>query len=295
MKASQEEILAVLKRAQNNFVKQYYQIALDDYLWLEQQLEDDPQNLPVIWLELSWCYYLLRQYDQALTYLQKALQASNLTPKQKFDCLRLSGFCYEYLGNPDKAIAFLQDALRVDVEETGKRFAYFELGKLFFVQNLTGEGKPYLEKALSLFGEEEQQYRQTAQYYLGFIAFFERENQAAEQYFTGLIRNGNSAAMQASGHFGLAHLQYHQKDFAGLKKRCQTIMELDPNFHDKETAAFFLCRSFVQLEEWEALEKFLPNLIEGYPEGRYKAAYPTLRKALAEREIPEIFRNGGES
>jgi len=286
-----EDLLRTLEEAQAAFAKQEYRLALARYQWVERHIQDDPENLPVIQIEIGWSHYLLQEYPDAIRYFAKALQSPRLNPTQRFDCLRLSGFSYEFAGDPEKASAFLQDALAQEVEETLKRYTYFELGKICFAQRRLAEAKAPLLKARQLFGAGEapageREYLQTTLYYLGFIAFFEGDPGEAEKLFREYVEKAPDLKSQAPGYFGLAHLFYERKEYPALLDVCDKILHLDADFYDKETLAFFLCRGYLELQMWEELEMFLPNLIETYPEGRYQAAYPQLQWALRHRRLP---------
>jgi tetratricopeptide (TPR) repeat protein len=283
---TKEQILKTLKEAQNAFVKQDYQAALEKYQWVEKHIQDDPENLPIIWIEIGWSYYLLQDFIPAIQFLQKAIKYPQLNKKQLFDCLRLIGFSYEYSGNTDKAIAYLQDAVSRKVEDDLKRYVYFELGKIFFARNLTKEAKPYLEKAQTLFTGEDSEYKQTTIYYLGFIAFFEGENTNAELLFREYIQQAPNPKAQAPGVFGLAHIFYDRKEYDVLLDVCNKIIHLDPDFYDRETLGYFLCRAYMELQMWDELEVFLDNLMQTHPEGRYKDAYPQLKWAMKNRKLP---------
>jgi tetratricopeptide (TPR) repeat protein len=179
---TKEQILKTLKEAQNAFTNCDYRAALEKYQWVEKHIQDDPENLPVIWIEIGWSYYLLQDFIPAIQFLEKAIKSPHINEKQLFDCLRLIGFSYEYSANTDKAIAFLQDAINRDVEDDLKRYVYFELGKIFFAQNLTREAKPYLEKANALFIAEDHEYPRSTTWAL---SLFLREKTPTQNFFSG--------------------------------------------------------------------------------------------------------------
>lgn len=282
MEPTKDDIIAVLKRAQEASMAQNHKDALPDYLWVETHIQDDPENLPFVWLEIGWAYYALNNFRQTIVYLEKASQSSQLVPRQVVDCMRLIGFCHLNLGNTDKAVAYLQDALLQKVEKIDLRHIYFELGKIFFGLNAPIKAKPYLVEAQELFGADEGDYLQTTKYYLGFIAFSEGDHSTAEQLFQDIIKNAANAKGQAPGHFGAAHLYCKNKQFEKLLAACQQIIDLDDDFYDKETLAFFLNKSYLELKMYKQLEMFLPELLKNYPKGRYQTEYPQLEKALAD-------------
>ncbi|HQV31874.1 MAG TPA: tetratricopeptide repeat protein [Calditrichia bacterium] len=285
MNHNPKEIVAALKRAQAAFLKQQYREALQDYMVVYDALGDQDPNIFPVMIEIGWTHYFLQEYDQAAFFMENAVREGHFPPAEVFDALRLIGFSYGSLGNGDRAIAFLQDALAQPVEEFQKRQVYFELGKLFFHQNLSAEARPYLRKALDLFLPEEIEYRNTTRYYLGFIDITDNDLTAAEKRFESIVREGQGKA-KAPGLFGLAHLLYARKAYPQLQETVSKILENDPDFFDKETLTFFLCRTYVELRQWELLEKFLPKFVDEYPHGRYKSTYPAFVKALRYRQPP---------
>ncbi|MGH1365507.1 MAG: tetratricopeptide repeat protein [Calditrichia bacterium] len=295
MKQVRKDILDILRRAQEAFMAQNYTKALEDYHHIEKELADSPKNLPAIWIEIGWNYYLLKEFSKAGPYFEMALGSPHINQKQVFDCLRLTGFCYEFTDQPDKALAFLQDALGQPLEEREKRYVLFEIGKIFYTQNLTKEARPYLEKAIEHFSEDEAAYLRANRYYLGFILFYEKENREAEKLFERIITDATTDSDKASGYFGIAHLLYEKRDFEELITCCKTITRLDSDFFDMETLAFFLCRSYLELEMWTELEVFLPNMIEHYAVGRYSVAYPQLQESLKQRKNLLVNDTGDES
>ena len=119
---------------------------------------------------------------------------------------------------------------------------------------------------------------------MGFILFYEKENRKAEKLFERIISDSENEADKASGYFGVAHLLYEKQDYDALITCCQTIIRLNPEFFDMETLAFFLCRSYLELEMWDELSIFLPNMMDSYPEGRYAVAYRQLQESLLQRK-----------
>ena len=280
MEPRKEEIIAVLKKAQNASLEQKYQEALESYLWVEKHIQDDPDNLPYVWMEIGWAFYALNNFKKTIEFLEKSLNAPQLVPRQIVDCMRIIGFSYQQLGNTQKAIAYLQDALLQNVDKIDLRHIYFELGKILFGLNTPGKAKPYLEKAQELFGSDEGDYLQTTKYYLGFIAFLEGDHSTADKIFKSYIKNAPGKKHQAPGYFGIAHIHLKNEAYEKLIETCQKIIDLDKDFDDKETLAFFLSKGYMELKMWKQLEIFLPQLIESYPKGRYQSAYPQFRQAL---------------
>ena len=278
-----EQILAVLQTAQQAAMKQDYANALTKYRWVEQNILDDEDNLPLLRIEIAWAYYHMQQYPHTIAYLEKAMESPVLNPHQVFDALRLIGVSYSMLRNPGKAIANLEDATLQPIPDYDKRYAYFEIGKIYFAANDTKKARPPLEKVLPLFKDDDQEYRQTTRYYLGMIHFFEKNMTAAESYFLDFIKQTPTEKAKAPGLFGMAHLMYERKEYEKLQTTCQKVMELDPDFFDKETIGFFLCISYLGQRKWTESRQVFDQLKSAYPDGKYAVEYPAIEKKLTKK------------
>ena len=288
MKPTEQEILDRLARARDAYLDRDYNRALMDYLWVAEHIKDDPDNLPIVQIEIGWSYYYSGKYEKAIEYLIKALESDKLDAQQRFDALRLIGFAYEGLGQTDKALEYLNKALTEDVNEHAKKYVYFELGKILFQQNKIAEAEQYLTKTLGLFRDEEVDYRLAIAYYLGFAAFLKRDLEAARKYFYQIIHQAPSDKEKATGYFGLAHIFFEEKDAPVLFDTCEKILSLNPDFEDKETLAFFTAFAFMYMKMWPELEQTYRRLQENYPQGRYSNYYPVFEEALRQHKIPEI-------
>lgn len=286
MNPEESRILARLNRARQAYLSHDYDQAIEDYEWVEKQIFDDEENLPIIWIEMGWSHYHLGNYGNAISYFKKALESDRLTPEQRFDCLRLTGFSYGALKRPNLAIQFLKKAIAQPVDEALKKISYFELGKFYFTLGKFKQAKAPLEKAWRLFGDQEMDYKLVLAYYLGFIASLETKYQEANRFFDFIISRASTPKSRAPGFFGKAHLFYARKEYPALIDACEKILQLDPDFYDKETLGFFLCTGYLNLKMWDELEQFFTRLKSAYPRGRYKASYPVFEQAIEERKIP---------
>ncbi len=288
MKPTEQEILERLANARNAYLDRDYNRALIDYLWVAEQIKDDPDNLPIVQIEIGWSYYYSRKYEKAITYLEKALASGKLDAQQRFDALRLIGFAYEGLGKVPQALDYLKRALQESVNEHAKKYVYFELGKILFQQNRIGEAEQYLKQIIGLFREEEIEYRLAIAYYLGFAAFLRRDLDSARQYFYQIIHQAPTDKEKATGYFGLAHIFFEEKDAPVLFDTCEKILTLNPEFEDKETLAFFTAFAFMYMKMWPELEQTYRRLQQNYPDGRYRNYYPVFEEALSRHQIPDV-------
>lgn len=284
MNPDEKKVLEKIGQARNAYLKNDYAKSVELYKWVEGQIQDDPVNLPIIWIELGWSYYNLRDFKNSISYLEKALTSSQLTVRQQFDCLRLIGFSHGALKESNNALRFLKNALKKDISEAEKKYVNFEVGKIYFLTGALKKSETYFESAAKFFHWEEAEYCQSIRYYQGFLAFYEKEYAYAERAFAEIIENARGKENKATGYFGMAHLLYQKQDYTELIALCEKIMELDKNFYDGETVAFFFCKSFMELNRLKELAIFYNELKNKYPNGRYHSYYPAFEEILTPGE-----------
>lgn len=280
MTSQETEILEKIHQARDLYIKQNYKPAIELYKWIEGQIKDDPVNLPIIQIELGWSYYNFKDYKNCIVYLKKALQSNSLNTRQKFDCLKLIGFSLASSGNKKEAISFLDKSLKHNTPEEEKRYVHFKLGEIHFIEGAIKKAKQHLEKIINYFSWNEADYYQALMYYLGFITFYEKQYEKANNYFSEIIRNAPTKKSKATGYFGLAHILHETKDIKELKNTCEKIIEIDKNFYDQETIGYFMCKAFMELEHYDKFISFYNELRRKYPKGRYSGFYPIFEKTL---------------
>jgi tetratricopeptide (TPR) repeat protein len=280
MSESEQKILNQLGNARDLYLKGNYPEAIDIYKKLETVLKDDPENLSVILIELGWAFYNNQNYENAINRMEKAIADKNINQQQTFDCYRIIGFCYEMSGKNDLAIKNLESALNIEVSRSAKRYAIFELGKIYFTSGQIVKAQEYLKEANQLFEDSELEYKTALAYYLGFAAYFEKNFPLAQKHFNFVIQRGKDYKTLASGYFGLAHLHYQHKEYEALIDTSEKIMRLDDTFFDKETLGYFLCEAYLNLKEKKELSNFYTELKNSYPKGRYASEYQKYEVAL---------------
>jgi len=286
MSQTEQEILQQLGKARDLYLNNNFAKAIEIYKNLEIELKDDPENLTIILIELGWACYNNQQYQDAIDKMEKAITGKKINQQQKYDCYRIIGFCYEMLNNHDQAIKNLEIALNIEVPRSAKRYAIFELGKIYFTSGQILKAQKYLMDANQLFKDSEMEYKTTLGYYLGFVAYFEKNFPLAQQHFNFVIQRGKDYKTLASGYFGIAHLHYQHQEFEALIDTCEKITRLDETFFDKETLAYFLCEAYYNLKDWQKLSSFYTELKSIYPEGRYATEYQKYELALKEKNTP---------
>jgi tetratricopeptide (TPR) repeat protein len=280
MNSDEKKVLEKLQRARDSYVNQEYGKAIEAYKWVEGQILDDPANLPIIQIELGWSYYNFNDFENCISCLGKAKNSPSITPKQRFDCLRLIGFSYQALEKTKNALDSLEEGLKQEIAETDKKYVYFEIGKIHFLKGAIKKSKRYLERASHLFDWKEEAYYQALMYYLGFVAYYEKQFNRAKKLFSEITEKATNVKGKASGYFGIAHLLYEYRDFRELNDVCMKIIELDKNFYDRETLAFFLSKSFMELRRYKEFKTFFKELRNNHPNGRYQSYYPVFEKKL---------------
>ncbi len=286
MKTEEQDILQKIAAAREDYQNQRFPQAIEKYQELVELLRDDKVNLPILQIELGWSYYQNLDFQRAIDMFQQALESEFITPEQEFDCFRLIGFSYEVLQENNHAIQYLEQAISLNVKEDLKKYAYFELGKLYFHKGSLWETEHYLQKARQLIPGEETNYHLSIDYFLGFVRYFQKKFEEAREFFNKIIRSTDDPKAQATGYFGLAHLFYHDKNYVALIDTCEKILRLDDQFYDKETLGYFMCFGYLHLGKWDELELFLQELEKNYPNGRYAVEYSKFRDALQTRRIP---------
>ncbi len=286
MSLNEQEILVRIEQARKSYAGKNYREAITLYNEVVEYIQEDIQNLPIIQIELGWSYYYDQQYGSAITALQQAMQSHTLNTQQQFDCLRLIGFCNAMLENRKEAVQYLEKAISIEVPETHKRFAYFELGKILFTDGQIIEAEHFLKTAQPLFDRDENQYVSALTFYLGFVEYFQKNYKQARNHFDQVIRSAEDHKTKAGGYFGLTHIYFHRKEYPVVLDLCEKILRLDNAFFDKESLGFFMCESYLHLKNWENLESFFTELKQNYPEGRYRKEYPKFDLAIQTRKIP---------
>ncbi len=284
MSFSEKQILEKIESARENYAKKNYGEAITLYEQVAKILKDDADNLPIIQIELGWSYYNSQSYAKAINNFRKALESNKLTGQQAFDCKRLIGFSEELQGNRKEAIQNLNQALDMNISESLKKYTFFELGKIYFLDGQMIEAEHYLKKAESLFKPDELSYTLALAYYLGFTSYFLKKFKDSRNYFDFIITHADDHKTKAGGYFGLTHLHYHQKEYPVVTDLCEKIMRLDESFYDKETLGFFLCESYYQLKSWDHLDNFFGQLHQQYPTGRYAGEYEKYRYGIEHRK-----------
>lgn len=283
MSSNEQKILAKIKAARSYYMKGNFEKAVELYRNVAETIADDPDNLPIIQIELGWSLYQVKNYQEAIRHLQAASRSDSLTTRQRFDCLRLTGFCYEMMGDLPRARQFLQEAILQELPTKDKRFAIFELGKIFFMENQYLESEHYFNMILDTFSEKEASYYFAIRYYLGFCAFYQKQYDKARHYFDRLIELKNDPATRVTGYFGLAHIHFIREQYSAVVDLCEKILKMDPQFFDKETLGYFLATAYLHLGNRQSAETFLNELETNYPGGRYASQYAKLRALLQRR------------
>ena len=110
---------AYLAAADSYFKAKQYTKAMEQY---QKALKINPDN-PRIYLDLAYCYFDLKQYNNTLTYAKTALQKS-YTNEDRSRAYQLIGLAYEYAGKNKEAIPNYYGALAAEPSEPSNFYNY---------------------------------------------------------------------------------------------------------------------------------------------------------------------------
>jgi lipopolysaccharide biosynthesis regulator YciM len=264
-------------------------------LFLDNQLDDaeviyrellydrmiDGKDRVVVELEYSWLLYRQKRIDEALAILLKLKDSPDLTTRQLFDLYRLIGFSYIVREDFVNAIQYLNQAIGQPLSDMEKKYVYYELGRLHFLQREYPEALQFMSRALQFFMEDDE-YHFAIYYYLGFIYMFQDNLEDAFDAFSYLVENAPQEEKVLGGMYGMAQVFMRQHNYENVIKTCKDILSLRPDFEDKETLAYMLVRSYYELNDWENFKLFYLEMKQTYPNSIYREIYPLFDKKIEE-------------
>lgn len=276
-----KEMKELIQEAHELFLEEQYEKAEKIYRELLYERMIDGPNRFLVELEYSWLLYRQKRMDEAFTILWKLKDFGDLHPRQLFDLYRLIGFIYVHRNDLLNAVQWLQKAISVDLPEGEKKLVLYELGRLYFLKGDYGEALKFLNTALRFFDPDDE-YFYAIKYYLGFSYLFQENTEDAFEEFTFLVEQAPGEDKVIGGLFGIAQIFFKKQNFEGVISTCQDILSLSPDFEEKETLAYLLCRSYYELGDWENFRKFYQQLKDHYPNGQYQSIYPLFDTKLKE-------------
>ena len=268
MENNSEKSKSHLNKAREYFTAKQYRNARLMYFQALNQVEDN-ETRAIIWAELSWVFYYEKNLEKAAEAAENVIIYD---PEYKAleDVYRVQG--YAFLGMKKYALAekYLAQSLAVDSGSDKQQLVKYELGKLYFTQGNYDQAYPYFHEIIEFFDRSDSNYAISCRFYLGFILYYLNNHKAARESFEQILTSDPADQQKAAAQFGLAFLEFHEKNYLTVISICEKVMVLDPNFFDKESLGFLTAASYFHLGRRDIFEQYYHQMQNTYQQGRYK-------------------------
>jgi tetratricopeptide (TPR) repeat protein len=224
----------------------------------------------IIWAELSWVFYHEGDYEKSIEAAENVLMHDS-DYKAIEDLYRVQGYGYLALRNNQLAEKYLLNSLEQDADSEKQQYVKYELGKLYFIRGAYDQAYPYFKTVLEFFAEKDQEYLMSIRFYLGFIYYYLENDSASRENFEHILSFKPPAQREASALFGLAFIEFREKNFLNVISLCEKIMMLDEHFFDKESIGFLTAASYFYLGRKDIFADYSEQMIKSYPKGRYRS------------------------
>ena len=273
-----KEITKNLETARDLFEKGEYGKAETHYMQIKKKAVL-PEDRAIIWAELSWLYYNQKMYEKAIEAADNViLNDENYQSKERL--LRVQGYAYLGLNKIAMASQYLELSLEQNAELPEQQFVKFELGKLYFKNNEYDKALPFLEEIEKYFENENKEYYFSILFFLGFSYYYLENLSNAKKRFDTIIKNNPSQQRYISALFGLAYVEYQNKNYLEVITICEKIIFLDENFFDKESVGFLTAASYLHLGREDIFTIYFDQMSKTYPSGRYVNELKELQSRL---------------
>ena len=273
-----KEINKNLETARELFEKNEYEKAALLYLQIEQKT-DSSEDKAIIWAELSWLYYNQKKFEKSIEAADLViLNDENYKAKERL--FRVQGYAYLGLNKLDMAAQYLELSIEQNSELPEQQFVKFELGKLFFKKSEYDKALPFLEEIEYYFKAENQEYYYSVLFFLGFSYYYLENLSNAKKCFDTIIKANPSKERYVSAIFGMAYVEYQNKNFLEVITLCEKIITLDENFFDKESVGFLTAASYLHLGREDIFKIYFDQMTKTYPSGRYIKELKELQSRL---------------
>ena len=262
-----DEILKNIETARELFEKGEYGKAETLYMQVKKKA-DLPEDRAVIWAELSWLYYHRKMYEKCIEAADNVM-LNNENYKAKEKLYRVQGYAYLGLKKSSMAIQYLELSLDHNAELPEQQIVKFEIGKLYFKRNEYDKALPLLEEIENYFKIENEEYYLSILFFLGFSYYYLENLTRARSYFDTIIKANPSQQRYVSALYGMAYVEYQNKNFLEVIALCEKIVSMDENFFDKETVGFLTAASYLHLGREDIFNVYFDQMQKTYPSGRY--------------------------
>jgi len=277
MNANHQKFLESLEAARKHFEKKAYKNARLMY-FQALNYADETENKAIVWAEVSWVYFYEKAFEQAIEAAENVL-LQDASYKARDDIYRVQGYAYLGLGDLTMAERSMQLSLQENDTDEKQQYVKYELGKLYFTQGHYDLAYPFFTEILTYFQSKTPDYTWSILFYLGFIAYYLQNYPQSKEYFNRILADNPPAQRQASAKFGLAFLEFQQKNYLNVISLCEEILTQDKNFFDKESVGFLTAASYFYLGRRDIFDAYCSKMRESYPKGRYNAELDKLQSA----------------
>jgi len=273
-----------LNEARNFFKQQKFSEASQEYFKALKLSPGDPEK-GIVWAELSWVFYQLKEYERSIEAAENTLQFT-LEYEAKDALFRIMGYCYSALSEQHKAIEYLEKSLAIERDSAEQQMAAFELIKINFHLQRYVEAEQLISDVENYFYQNEKAYWLTLLFFKGFVHYYLDQFDKSENIFEELLENSEDDLHKATAMFGLAFVSFSRKDYVKTINLCETVTKNDPAFFDMEAVGFLTAASFDYLGRHDVFEKYYFELKKKYPQGRFMAQLDQLYKGGNGKGIP---------
>ena len=138
-----------------------------------------------------------------------------------------------------------------------------------------------LEEIENYFKIENEEYYLSILFFLGFCYYYLENLTKAKSYFDTIVQTNPSKQRYVSALYGLAYVEYQNKNFLEVIALCEKIVAMDENFFDKETVGFLTAASYLQLGREDIFKVYFEQMQITYPSGRYINELKDLQSRLS--------------
>lgn len=278
-----DEFFNLLRQAREALTIKNYSTSRDKYLEAQKWAKDSTHEV-IIWAELSWVYYYLQDYQKAAESGERVLE-NDPDYHAREDAARLLGYSYMGLKNFTLAEKYLQQSLEHDSNSDKQQYVKYELGKIYFIQGNYDLAYPFFMEISPHFKDASTDYFLSILFYLGFIHYYLKNYKIARENFEQILAARPMLERQSSAYYGLAFLEFNDKNYLNVISLCEKIVTLDRNFFDKETVGFLTAASYYYLGRNDIFTEYYKQMSKTHPDGRYSNELSRLSRTSPPKDL----------
>jgi tetratricopeptide (TPR) repeat protein len=266
-----------LKRARELYQQEHYSEAAVLYHQLIDAAGNAPAQVKELWVELAWAYFHIQRFESTLICLKQVWQDAGDYPHLD-DVYLLAARCHNLLNRTQRALDVLQRGLEVSQVASVKQAEILtELGQTYFQRGEYPLAVKPLQQAQEIYQySDDDEALARVEYALGFTHYYLQQYTQADEHFNALMALTDEREVQALGIYGKAFIEHNFGQHEAVIKSIEKVLTLHPDFNDRESLAYLMCRSYKGLQDHVHFDMFFRELKENYPQGRYQQYYEEL-------------------